>query len=166
MTVDFSPNKLVRGAGPNCIFVLDALATHAIKIMQFSCQRLHIAQEDEVANDYLEDNAEIILERIEDEQNEAVSDDDNSELDLNQNSLRQWGQRKRQQQYHQNQFQIADNETNSLQVSDKITDQQSWRLEFEQVMPYLKVYVKSDVRDWRAHMNQMETLKSNITEVG
>lgn len=132
--------------------------------MQISCQRVHIAQEDEIANDYLEDNAEIILERIEDEQNEAISDDDNSELDLNQNSLRQWGQRKRN--HHQNPNQLmSENEGNSLQVANKLTDQQTWRLEFEQVMPQLKVYVRSDVRDWRAHMNQMDMLKTNITEV-
>ncbi|XP_075153587.1 intraflagellar transport 57 [Haematobia irritans] len=164
INVDFTPNKLIRGAGLNCIFVLDSLATQAIKVMQFSCQRLHITQEDEIANDYLEDNAEIILERIEDEQNEAISDDDNSEMDLNQNSLRQWGQRKRTH-HHPNQNQLlADTDGNSLQVTDKLTDQQTWRLEFEQVMSNLKVYVRSDVRDWRAHMNQMEALKNSITE--
>lgn len=161
--VDFTPNKLIRGAGPNCIFVLDTLATHSLKIIKLSCQRLHIAQEDEIANDYLEDNAEIILEKIEDEQNEVLSDD-SSELDLNQNSLRQWGRKK----HHRN---LAENENisggvgNSLHATDKLTDQQTWRLEFEQVMPQLKVYVKSDVRDWRAHMNQMEMLKNNITDV-
>ncbi|XP_013098296.1 intraflagellar transport protein 57 homolog [Stomoxys calcitrans] len=162
--VDFTPNKLIRGAGPNCIFVLDSLATQAIKVMKVSCQRLHITQEDEIANDYLEDNAEIILERIEDEQNEAISDDDNSELDLNQNSLRQWGQRKRNHHNHHQHQLMSENEGNSLQVTDKLTDQQTWRLEFEQVMPHLKVYVRSDVRDWRAHMNQMEALKTTITE--
>ncbi|XP_023308679.2 intraflagellar transport protein 57 homolog [Lucilia cuprina] len=159
--IDFTPNKLIRGAGPNCIFVLDTLATHALKIMRLSCQKLHIAQEDEIANDYLEDNAEIILEKIEDEQNDALSDD-NSELDLNQNSLRQWGQ-KRQHHIldHEN---ISGGAGNSLQAADKLTDQQTWRLEFEEVMPQLKVYVRSDVRDWRAHLNQMNSLKESITE--
>ncbi|XP_005181601.1 intraflagellar transport protein 57 homolog [Musca domestica] len=163
ISVDFGPTKLIRGAGHQCIYVLDTLATQAIKVMKMSCQRLHITQEDEVANDYLEDNAEIILERIEDEQNEAMSDDDNSELDLNQNSLRQWSQRKRN--HHQHNQQLLDSSGgNSLQVTDRLTDQQSWRLEFEQVLPQLKVYVRSDVRDWRAHMNQMDSLKSSITE--
>lgn len=131
--------------------------------MQLSCQKLHIAQEDEVANDYLEDNAEIILEKIEDEQNEALSDD-SSELDLNQSSLRNWGQRKQQLQLkeHDN---ISLSTGNSLQVNDKLTDQQNWRLEFEEVMPQLKVYVRSDVRDWRAHLTQINNLKENITEV-
>lgn len=160
MPIDFTPNKLIRGAGANCIFVMDTLATHALKILKLSCQRVQIAQEDEIANDYLEDNAEIILEKIEDEQNDALSDD-GSELDLNQNSLRQWGLRR---QHHVNEYEnsVAGN---SLQVSDKLTDQQTWRLEFEEVMPQLKVYVRSDVRDWRAHLNQMQTLKQNIIEV-
>ncbi|KAM7352169.1 intraflagellar transport 57 [Cochliomyia hominivorax] len=157
--IDFAPNKLIRGAGANCIFVLDALATQALKVMRLTCQKLHIAQEDEVANDYLEDNAEIILEKIEDEQTDALSDD-STELDLNQSSLRNWG---RKRQHHLTE---QENNTggNSLQVSDKLTDQQSWRLEFEEVMPQLKVYVKSDVRDWRAHLSQMNNLKENITE--
>ncbi|TMW54904.1 hypothetical protein DOY81_000137 [Sarcophaga bullata] len=161
VSIDFSPNKLIRGAGPNCIFVLDALVTQVLKVMKLSCQKLHIAQEDEVANDYLEDNAEIILEKIEDEQNDVLSDD--SEMDMNHNSFRQWGLKK-----HINKIAERDNvggsETNSLKVTDNLTDQQTWRLEFEEVMPLLKVYVSSDVRDWRAHLNQMDGLKSNITE--
>ncbi|XP_065358015.1 intraflagellar transport protein 57 homolog [Calliphora vicina] len=160
VTIDFTSNKLIRGAGQNCIFVLDTLATQALKIMRLSCQKLHIAQEDEIANDYLEDNAEIILEKIEDEQNDALSDD-NSEMDLNQNSLRQWGLKR---QHHLPEHENTSVGGNSLQVTDKLTDQQTWRLEFEEVMPQLKVYVRSDVRDWRAHLNQMNSLKDNITE--
>lgn len=140
---------------------MDTLATQALKIIKLSCQRLHIAQEDELATDYLEDNAEIILEKIEDEQNEALSDD-SSEMDLNQNSLRQWGRKK---QHIMTEHESGSGTGNSIQATDKLTDQQTWRLEFEQVMPQLKVYVKSDVRDWRAHINQIEMLKSNITEV-
>ena len=129
--------------------------------MKLSCQKLHIAQEDEVANDYLEDNAEIILEKIEDEQNDALSDD--SEMDMYHNSFKKWGLKE-----HTNKIAERDNvggsEVNSLKVTDNLTDQQTWRLEFEEVMPQLKVYVSSDVRDWRAHLNQMDGLKSNITE--
>ncbi|GBP95496.1 Intraflagellar transport protein 57 homolog [Eumeta japonica] len=115
--------------------------------MKLTCQRLHIADEDEIANDYLEDNAEIILEKIEDEQMDALSDD-GSELDLNQNSLRQWGLKRQRR--------VNDYEGNSLQVSDKLTDQQTWRLEFEEVMPQLKVYIKkavTKIKDDVAHLN-------------
>lgn len=129
--------------------------------MKLSCQKLYITQEDEVANDYLEDNAEIILEKIEDEQNDAFSDD--SEMDLDHNSLRQWGLKKQPNKLTKRDS-IGGTDANSLKVTDNLTDQQAWRLEFEEVMPQLKVYVSSDVRDWRAHLSQMDALKSNITD--
>uniref|UniRef100_A0A1B0G188 Uncharacterized protein n=1 Tax=Glossina morsitans morsitans TaxID=37546 RepID=A0A1B0G188_GLOMM len=153
--VDFTPNRLIRGAGASCIFVLDTLATQALKVIKFSCQKPHITQEEDVINDYMEDNAEIILEKIEDEQNGIMSDD-SGEFDVNGYNFRQW----------QNQtIRTTDKNLNSLEISDKLTDQQFWRLEFEQVLPQLKVFVKSDIRDWRAHLAQMESFKKNIDEI-
>lgn len=153
--MDFTPNRLIRGAGASCIFVLDTLATQALKVIKFSCQKPHITQEEDVINDYMEDNAEIILEKIEDEQNGIMSDD-SGEFDVNGYNFRQW----------QNQtIRTTDKNLNSLEISDKLTDQQFWRLEFEQVLPQLKVFVKSDIRDWRAHLAQMESFKKNIDEV-
>uniref|UniRef100_A0A1A9WN27 Uncharacterized protein n=1 Tax=Glossina brevipalpis TaxID=37001 RepID=A0A1A9WN27_9MUSC len=153
--VDFTPNKLIRGAGTSCIFVLDTLATQALKVIKFSLQKPHMIPEEDVINDYLEDNAEIILEKIEDEQNGIMSDD-SGEYDLNGYNFRQW---------HNQTIRPNDNNSNSLEISDKLTDHQFWRLEFEQVLPQLKVFVKSDIRDWRAHLTQIESFKNNITEI-
>uniref|UniRef100_A0A1B0AZ90 Uncharacterized protein n=1 Tax=Glossina palpalis gambiensis TaxID=67801 RepID=A0A1B0AZ90_9MUSC len=153
--VEFTSNKLIRGAGASCIFVLDTLATQVLKVIKFSCQKPHITQEEDIINDYMEDNAEIILEKIEDEQNGIMSDD-SGEFDVNGYNFRQW----------QNQtIRSTDKNLNSLEISDKLTDQQFWRLEFEQVLPQLKVFVKSDIRDWRAHLAQMESFKKNIDEI-
>lgn len=40
-----------------------------------------------------------------------------------------------------------------------------YRLEIERVLPQLKIVVKSDNRDWRAHLEQIKTLRSNIETV-
>lgn len=45
-----------------------------------------------------------------------------------------------------------------------MSDHQEWHLELERVLPQLKVFVKADARDWRTHISQMETLKTNILE--
>ena len=97
----------------------------------------------------MEDNAEIILEKLEDEQNAALSDDSDMEMEAFKN-LNWIGKRTREE---------------SQVLPDDMTDQQQWRLEFERVLPQLKVFVKADARDWRSHMSQMETLRSNIQEV-
>lgn len=35
----------------------------------------------------------------------------------------------------------------------------------ERVLPQLKIVVKSDNRDWRAHLEQVKTLRVNIESV-
>lgn len=52
----------------------------------------------------------------------------------------------------------------------KVTDVKDYstfyfRLEMERVLPQLKIVVKSDNRDWRAHLEQIKTLKTNIESV-
>ena len=41
-------------------------------------------------------------------------------------------------------------------------DAQEWRLEVERVLPSLKLHVRQDNRDWRAHYEQMHTHKDGI----
>ncbi|XP_011178685.2 intraflagellar transport protein 57 homolog [Zeugodacus cucurbitae] len=158
--VDFPPNKLIRGAGPICLNVLDILATQATKVAQITYNRPHIAQEDEVATDYLEDNAEIILEKLEDEQNAALSDD--SDMEVNGGGAFKnlnWINRTRRADRNHN-IDLPDDDA----AAERFTDQQQWRQEFERVLPQLKVYVKADARDWRTHFSQIETLKASIDE--
>lgn len=109
----------------------------------------------------MEDNAEIILEKLEDEQNAALSDDSDMEVNggggfknLN------WINRARRAERNHNIDLPDDNRT-----AERFTDQQQWRQEFERVLPHLKVYVKADARDWRTHLSQIESLKGNIDEV-
>ncbi|TDG43833.1 hypothetical protein AWZ03_009744 [Drosophila navojoa] len=157
--VDFAPNKLIRGAGPICLMVLDVLATQALKVTKVNYQRLHIAQEEEFVGDYLEDNAEIILEKLEDEQNAAaLSDDSDLELDAHHYKQLNWLNRQ-----NRSLGELPASTTDEL--SARLNDQQEWRLELERVLPQLKVFVKADARDWRTHISQMETLNTSIANV-
>lgn len=153
---DFPPNKLIQGAGPICLFVLDCLASQVLKVSKLTLHKPQIKQEEDVAPDYMEDNAEIILEKVEEEQ--MMMSDEDSDDNVN-NSLRNlnWmATRNLKSSYGR------DNYDNNEQLNES----DSWRLELERVLPQLKVVVKADVRDWRAHLKQMESYKENIQQVG
>ncbi|KAH8271966.1 hypothetical protein KR044_012410, partial [Drosophila immigrans] len=162
--VDFAPNKLIRGAGPICLNVLDILATQALKVAQVNFQRLHITQEEEFVGDYLEDNAEIILEKLEDEQNaSALSDDSDMELEAHNFKQLNWLNRQKRQMGDMSSNNATDEHNRELNA--RLSDHQEWRLELERVLQQLKVFVKADARDWRTHISQMETLNAGIANV-
>lgn len=159
--MDFQPNKLIRGAGPICLMVLDVLSTQACKVAKVAYQKLHIAQEEEFLGDYLEDNAEIILEKLEDEQNAAAPSDD-SDMELETHNFRQLNWLNRPQKRSIGDVNL--DERNG-ELDARMTDHQEWRLELERVLPHLKVFVKADARDWRTHISQMEAFRATIDEV-
>lgn len=98
--------------------------------------------------DLIENDSEIILEKMEEEQmvegTDESDDEGNGLFDLN--------------------FSDQKNKkiTNKEYKVDSLTDSENWRLELERVLPQLKVVVKTDPRDWRAHLEQMRSLRSNI----
>ncbi|XP_017038379.1 intraflagellar transport protein 57 homolog [Drosophila kikkawai] len=158
--VDFQPNKLIRGAGPICLMVLDVLSTQACKVAKVGFQRLHIAQEEEFLGDYLEDNAEIILEKLEDEQNAAALSDD-SDMELEAHNFRQLNWLNRPQKKSIGDVNLDER---NQELDARLSDHQEWHLELERVLPHLKVFVKADARDWRTHITQMDAFRSNIAE--
>lgn len=141
------------------MYVLDALATQVLKVLKLSLKKVQVTTEEEIHTDVVEDNAEIILEKIEDEQ-QALSDD-NSDLEILDNNFCQWRQRPQTQSAFNNQL-----TTGFSSDQQQLTDQQSWNLEFDRVLPQLKVYIKSDLRDWRSHLSQFVMLNNHINEVG
>ncbi|XP_017110584.1 intraflagellar transport protein 57 homolog [Drosophila elegans] len=159
--VDFQPNKLIRGAGPICLMVLDVLSTQACKVAKVGYQKLHIAQEEEFLGDYLEDNAEIILEKLEDEQNAAALSDD-SDMELESHNFRQLNWLNRPQKKSMGDVNLDER---SQELNARMSDHQEWHLELERVLPHLKVFVKADARDWRTHITQMEAYEKSISEL-
>jgi intraflagellar transport protein 57 len=89
IATDFQSNKLISGAGPICVYVLDCLATKVLKISTVQIQKPQIKIEENSSLDIIENDSEIILEKL-DEQNmvESESDDErerNSIYDINLN---------------------------------------------------------------------------------
>jgi intraflagellar transport protein 57 len=89
IATDFQSNKLISGAGPICVYVIDCLATKVLKISTVQIQKPQIKVEENSALDIVENDSEIILEKL-DEQIivESESDDErerNSIYDINLN---------------------------------------------------------------------------------
>lgn len=87
IATDFQSNKLISGAGPICIYVLDSLATKVLKLSTVPVNKPQIKTEENSSLDIIENDSEIILEKL-DEQTilESESDDErerNSIYDLN-----------------------------------------------------------------------------------
>lgn len=102
----------------------------------------------------VEDDAEIILEKVEEEQYAMPSEDEEEGesysgekpnvafLNLNRKGINGLG-----------------GDTNSSK------DTELWRLELERVLPQLKVVIRTDPRDWRAHLEQIKSLHKELESV-
>lgn len=155
ISTDFPTNRLMQGAGFVCMYILDCLATQAIKVNSSHLARPEINSEEDVTVEILANENEIILEKL-DEQTAMLSDDSDDDhnggmLDLNfrsstLNKSKDIGP-------------FSSNGVNTM------TDTENWRLELERALPQLKIVVKTDPRDWRAHWEQMKTLRDNINSV-
>lgn len=76
ISTDFATNKLMQGAGFVCVYVLDNLATQALKVTRANLQRPEITVEEDVVGELVANENEIILEKVEEEQMALQSDDD------------------------------------------------------------------------------------------
>ncbi|XP_058124141.1 intraflagellar transport protein 57 homolog [Anopheles ziemanni] len=156
---DFQTNRLIQGAGPICVYIMDCLATQALKLTKFQIRRPECRKEDDPMVDLIENDSEIILEKVEEEQMAGVSDESDDEgrngmfdlsfSDPGRSGIGAIGANARK-------------EPGREYKVDSLSDSEAWRLELERVLPQLKVVVKTDPRDWRAHLEQMRSLRSNI----
>ncbi|CAH0560872.1 unnamed protein product [Brassicogethes aeneus] len=144
MLVDFPPNKLKQGYGEQVVNILDNLATSALKKENFKWDKPKEPEEKEDELDVMEDESEINLDRVEEEMIAAYSDDSDEENIFRLDDLRP-----------------AKREIKANELKSNI-DEESWRIEVEKVLPQLKVTIRNDNRDWRAHFDQMKNLRNNI----
>lgn len=144
--LDSPTSKLIQGAGATCIYMLDSLATQAMKATKLIIRAPDIKKEDTAAIDAMENDSEVILEKVE-ELNALASDESDDEGALsNFGMLMNRAEKSKPKEYK----------------IETVADSESWRMELEHVLPKLKFIVKADPRDWRAHLEQMKSLRRNI----
>ncbi|XP_076239630.1 intraflagellar transport 57 [Calliopsis andreniformis] len=148
--VEFPPNKLKQGSGEHAIYVLDNLADEALKYQKFQWKKVEIPP-DEPNNepDIEDDDAELILEKVEEEMMAEYDEDDEDILHVD-DITKLYGQNFKETQKPDD-------------ILESKTNREEWQLELERVLPQLKVTVKTDSRDWRSHIEQMKQLCGNIT---
>ncbi|KAB0800072.1 hypothetical protein PPYR_07952 [Photinus pyralis] len=144
VTIDFSLSKLKQGVGEHVVFVLNTLADKALSYVGFQWKKPKTPEEKDDETEVIDDECEIILDRVEEEMLAAYSDDSEEENIFNMNNLNGT------KNGHNHEFDIGEN-----------VDVEAWKLELERVLPYLKVTIKNDNRDWRAHFEQMKSYRTS-----
>lgn len=160
ISTDFPANKLMQGAGFVCHYILDCLATQALKVTRPNLGRPEIKTDDDIKAEIVENTNEIILEKVEEEQygmsDDDLDDDDDDEIDIaGRLNLRE-------------NMKIRDlSATHRGDNADKgsLLTGEMWKMEMERALPRLKIVVKSDMKDWRARWDQMKACRENINSV-
>ncbi|CAH2223003.1 intraflagellar transport 57 homolog [Pelobates cultripes] len=150
INADFPPSKLKAGYGGEVCYILDSLAEEVLKNTGFTWKRPTYPSEEQGEETILEDDAELTLDKIEDQI--AEDDSDNEEdhfIDLN---------------ILKAQTQKLDSGESSKpdDILESVTDAAEWNLEVERVLPQLKVVIRTDNKDWRVHVDQMHQHKDGI----
>ncbi|XP_040439047.1 intraflagellar transport protein 57 homolog [Falco naumanni] len=147
--VDFPPSKLKAGYGEQVCYVLDCLAEEALKYTGFSWKRPAYPTEELEEEEITEDNAELTLNKLEEDVVEEESDNEENFIDLNVLKA---------ETYRSDMSDAAKQE----EILQSTTDAAEWNLEVERVLPQLKVTVRTDNKDWRIHVHQMHQHKDGI----
>uniref|UniRef100_A0A915PSV5 Intraflagellar transport protein 57-like protein n=1 Tax=Setaria digitata TaxID=48799 RepID=A0A915PSV5_9BILA len=161
--VTFAASKLKAGAGEQCLYVLDKLADLALSASHFSWVKANPLAEDDEEVDAAVDQTEITAEEVRNQfdENEQVdvADDDDNETVMDLKTVPSSG--------------IIDSKIvntkfqplplDAILYSD--TDANSWKLEVERVAPHLKVTFEQDSKDWRMHLEQLQSLQKEISDL-
>ncbi|XP_044012389.1 intraflagellar transport protein 57 homolog [Aphidius gifuensis] len=150
--IEFPPNKLKQGVGEHAIYVLDCLADQAIKASNFKWQKPEITVNDSNEESEIEDDdAELVLEKVEEEMMANYDNDDDDNIIHIDDIIK-------------NHSDFVDNIQKADNILESQTDAEEWKIELERVIPQLKVTIKTDSRDWRAHIEQMKQHQGNISK--
>lgn len=159
---DFPANKLMQGAGFVCHYILDCLATQALKVNQPNLGKPEIKADDDIKAEIVDNNNEIILEKLDEEQglfqsDDDLNDDEDMEIDIA-GRLNLRGNTKIRD------LSAKDRNENNKAENSLLTGEM-WKLEMERALPRLKIIVKSDMKDWRSRWEQMKMCRTNIDSV-
>lgn len=151
----------MQGAGFVCHYILDCLATQALKVTRPNLGRPEIKTDDDIKAEIVENTNEIILEKVEEEQygmsDDDLDDDDDDEIDIaGRLNLRENMKIRDLSATHRG----GDNADKGSLLTGEM-----WKMEMERALPRLKIVVKSDMKDWRARWDQMKACRENINSV-
>ena len=152
ITVDFPPAKLKSGHGEHVIYLVNKLCDEALKSQMFSWKRPEYVEEEEEEENIVEDDAELTIDKLNDELAEEIeeeADEEETYLDLSgmkqQNIVNEFG-------------------TKPESMLESKVDVNEWKLEIERVLPLLKVHIRADNKDWRNHYEQMQQYSNGISQ--
>ncbi|XP_028646728.1 intraflagellar transport protein 57 homolog [Erpetoichthys calabaricus] len=149
--VDFPPSKLKAGNGEHVCYVLDRLAEEALKQTRFIWNKPKYPTEAPESETVMEDDAELTLEKLEEEIAQEDPDDYEDENVIGIEALKE--------RSHKSELMESSKPDEILESS---TDATEWNLEVERVLPQLKVTIRTDNKDWRIHVDQMHQHKDGI----
>ncbi|KAB0341776.1 hypothetical protein FD754_018702 [Muntiacus muntjak] len=130
-TADFPPSKLKSGYGEHVCYVLDCLAEEALKYIGFTWKRPAYPVEELEEETVAEDDAELTLNKVDEEFVEEETDNEENFIDLNVLKA---------QTYRLDMNESAKQED----ILESTTDAAEWSLEVERVLPQLKVTIRTD----------------------
>ncbi|WAR06155.1 IFT57-like protein [Mya arenaria] len=134
-SVDFPPSKLKQGAGEHCLYILDRLADEALKHTNFRWGKPEYPEEEMEEENIVEDDAELTLNKVEDNIFGAGGDEDEFEDDepmMDLEGLRKLNQkdwRVHVEQMHQHKDGIETSLTETKTYLDKLHDEITRTLE-------------------------------------
>ncbi|KAL8190781.1 UNVERIFIED_CONTAM: Intraflagellar transport protein 57 [Gekko kuhli] len=147
-SVDFPPSKLKAGYGEQACYVLDCLAEEALKHTSYNWKRPVYPTEELEEEAITEDDAELTLNKVEEEIAEEETDNEDNYIDLNVLKAQT--------------YKSDMNESKQEEILESTVDAAEWNLEVERVLPQLKVTIRTDNKDWRIHVDQMHQHKDGI----
>ena len=175
VTIDFAPSKLKQGYGEQALFVLDRLSDEALRATQFTWSQPEAPEEEAKEDEEMEDDAEVLLDRVEEDMAGETSDEEEEDI-LHIDDFKNYHQNKvgspfsfpkesiSLEELYIGKSNVQEREGSGggegerfrpEEILASTTDHELWRLEVERVAPSLKITVKSEARDWRAHLEQM-----------
>ncbi|CAP23340.2 Protein CBR-CHE-13 [Caenorhabditis briggsae] len=145
--VDFTAAKLKSGAGENVISILSTLADAALVQIGFQWQKMIPPKEEDedTAVDEQDDDDDDVAE----EPTTFLDDDDDDnviEIDLKAQGL------------------VTESKNPLQSVLQSTTDSISWKQEVERVAPQLKITLRQDAKDWRLHLEQMNSMHKTVEQ--
>lgn len=156
----------MQGAGFVCYYILDCLATQALKVTMPILGRPEIKTDIDIKPEIVENTNEIILEKVEEEQyggdidasDDEFDEDDDDEIDIA-------GRLNLRENMKIRDLSASYRGDSAAERGSMLTGEM-WKMEMERAMPRLKIVVKTDLKDWRARWDQMKVCRENINSVG